>query len=184
MNSDRMIIKIEGVEELQEKIKALEGNAAKNIFRRNLRKALRGMLTQARTAAPVKTGVLRRNIYIKSGRHSPTSVGLIIGIRDKRTLDSPWYKHMVHDGHDVLSLKEKGKGSDYALKQRQRWFFANKDNITYKGITQTRPRPFIRDTFDAQKNTASQMIMDGIWRDIEAGWTGKQKDLFSEGYLT
>jgi len=178
MNSDRMIVEIEGAEELQAKIKALEGNIAKNIFRRNLRRTLRTMLTATRNAAPVKTGLLRRNIYIKAGRHSPTSVGVIIGVKR-----DAYYKHMIHDGHDVLSLKEKGKGSKEALKRRRQWYFANKDNVTYRGITQTRPRPFIRDPFEQQKQQAAEQIKTGIWKDIESVWLSKQPTFFSEGYM-
>ena len=186
--SDRLIIEVDGIEELQKKLAIVETQAVKSIFRKNLRKALRPILSQAKNNVPVKTGFLKKNIKMRPGRHSQTSVGIVISTKQGKGnlyVGDTYYAGMVHDGHDVLSLKDKGKGTDEALKRRRAWFFANYKlgNVIIKGITQTKARPFIKDAYEQNKQSAAQQIRDGIWSDIEAIWNSRQQTFFSEGYM-
>jgi len=71
----KQMLVLTGDSELNKRLAMLSGKEAKAVVRKALRPALKPVLQQARGTAPSKTGLLKKNIKIKSIARSRTYIG-------------------------------------------------------------------------------------------------------------
>ena len=76
-------VQVEGLKELDAKLKDFDGKLAKTIVKRALRAGAKVTLTSARALAPQKTGRLRSAIKVMAGKSRKGYVSITVGIGKK-----------------------------------------------------------------------------------------------------
>ena len=107
-----MSIVLAGERELIAALKKLPNNVFKRVVVGASRKAMRPVITAARAAAPVDTGLLKKSIgakvkvYPRKG-NIVSMVGARGGFKDKDTKQNPAiYAHLVEGGHVLRRIKK------------------------------------------------------------------------------
>ncbi len=72
-------VRIEGLRELDRKLRRLEGRVARKIVRDATRKGAQALRKEIRAAAPRRTGFLRRHIRYRTTSRSPTHYTISVG---------------------------------------------------------------------------------------------------------
>jgi HK97 gp10 family phage protein len=95
--------KIEGLDETRKALEELGPKAEKRVIRQGLRIGAKVVLEAARGEAPERSGVLKRNIKIRSGRGSKGKIVLTVGVADKDFKGPTFYAGFVLFGSFVGS---------------------------------------------------------------------------------
>jgi HK97 gp10 family phage protein len=139
---EMMSIKVEGLKELEKKMISLGPKISLKALRSSLAAGAKVIKQDAMARVPVKTGTLRKSLYIKRlTKPNPYAERYILGARhgkkmQKRNLDA-YYWSWIEFGHKDRS----GKAVD--------------------------PRPFIRPAFESRKIQAMDTIKQVLKTKIE-----------------
>lgn len=136
-------VKIEGLKELQDKLRTLAPNVARNGLRAAVSAAAADVRNEARALAPVDTGEMRRDIQIKRERASTTFRAI--------------YSVFVRSGK---KSRLAGKGRD-VQKDSYYWRFVE------FGTSKMAARPFLRPAFERTKQQAVEKIKAKLIERIE-----------------
>ncbi len=96
---------INGIAEVKAGLAELEKSVAKKILRKGLRAGAKLVLTEARADAPVKSGLLRKNVKIRSAKGKKGTVAINVGVGSKDFAGETFYGGFVLYGHKVGSRK-------------------------------------------------------------------------------
>jgi HK97 gp10 family phage protein len=106
-------IKIQGANEIKQRLRELEAKVAKKHTKAALRVGAKVILNQARANAPVVSGQVRRAIKIKVGRSRGGIVSMLVQLAAKAFNGKIPYGMFVEFGHFMgKRLKGKFKGPD------------------------------------------------------------------------
>lgn len=109
--ADGVTFEVEGLKELQEKLRALGPKVARNALRSAVNAGAQVVRKEVQARAPIDTGTLRRAIYIKQIRELSNEFQqtFYIGVRrgkkyQKKKMDA-WYAMMVEFGTSKMPAK-------------------------------------------------------------------------------
>jgi HK97 gp10 family phage protein len=105
------VMKISGLDEMQAKLKTLQGKVVNSYVRKSLRAGANVTLLKARGLAPVRTGLIRRSIKVKAGRAPKGIITVRVSLGAKM---KNFYGAWVDEGHFTgKRLRGKfGKGAE------------------------------------------------------------------------
>lgn len=128
-------VRIEGLAELERKLRGLGPKIARRALGYSVSRGARIVRDEARARAPVRTGVLKRSIYIKyaSDQSTPWSRAYIVGVR---------------------------RGKKYQKRRMDAFYFPFVEFDTVHG----KGRRFVTRAFESRKGEAAQAIADALER--------------------
>lgn len=132
----REVVRVEGLRELEENLKALPRATGKNAVRRALQAAAKPFIDQAKSAAPRRTGQLAQSIKFSS-RLSPRQSRLARKEAKKSTIE-------IYAGATALPHA----------------------HLVEYGTHKMPPRPFMRPAWDANKYRALNILKDELGNQI------------------
>lgn len=155
---------IKGGAELQRFLSQLPQKVERNILRSALRKGARVILQDAKSRAPMKTGVLRAGLKIKGSLRYGTAKASVV-TTGKHAYLARWLEYGVQ-AHTITA----GKGKFLALLTGGHPV----KSVQHPGI---RPKPFMRPALDSQ----AQAAIAAVAAQIRARLTKAGIDLPDEG---
>lgn len=108
---DRVEIKVDGLAELDRKLRALGPDIARKGLRSAVGAGARVILNQAKARAPVDTGTLRRALYMKQIREESSDsrqtffVSVRSGKKEQKKNRDAWYWRLVEFGTEKMSAQ-------------------------------------------------------------------------------
>jgi HK97 gp10 family phage protein len=95
-----MDIEVKGLQKLEKKLSKLPEKVAKKVVSKAVRAGAKPMLAQARANAPVKTGLTKKSIKIRTmkAKWAKPGYGVHIGVSDKWFSGEAFYAGMVEFG--------------------------------------------------------------------------------------
>jgi Bacteriophage HK97-gp10, putative tail-component len=97
-------VTITGLEQVQRKLRQLVPKAQKAIIKQGFRKALKPVLAEARSDAPVKTGTLKKQLKIKMGKRQRKGEIVMVVVASKKKgsdKDDAFYGWFQDSGSDA-----------------------------------------------------------------------------------
>jgi HK97 gp10 family phage protein len=98
-------VKIEGLKEVNAKLRKMERRVAKQVTRKALREGGKIIQAAAKAAAPVKSGLLKRSIKVRAGRSRMGKVDIVVGLGKKWWAGMSWYGSLQEFGFKRGSRK-------------------------------------------------------------------------------
>lgn len=108
---DRVEMKVDGLAEMDRKLRALGPDIARKGLRSAVGAGARVILNQAKARAPVDTGTLRRALYMKPIREESSDsrqtyfVGVRSGKKEQKKNRDAWYWRLVEFGTEKASAQ-------------------------------------------------------------------------------
>jgi HK97 gp10 family phage protein len=96
---------ISGLRETQARLQSLGPRVEKRVIRKGLRQGAKIVLAAARAEAPERSGNVRRNLKIRSGKGSKGTIALSVGAAAKDFKGPAFYTGFLIYGHHVGSRK-------------------------------------------------------------------------------
>lgn len=132
-------MKVDGIKPLLKKLKSFPAKIEKKILRQALRAGGKIFQQQAKANAPVKSGLTKRSLKVRSMKRSRTRVGIRVATSAKDYTGDTFYASFVEYGHKLG--RRPGRGSK------------NKDTRrTIEG------KHFIRSAYESKKDQALNVI--------------------------
>ena len=150
-----MSFQVQGLKEVQEKLRQLGQKTAKKYVRKSLRAGAKPVLSQARSNAPVKTGLVRRSLRIVGGkgRKGVVQVRIVLGV--KLYVGKSYYGAFVEIGHFTGRRLKGFKGANAKSQYRALSALAGRKFIPGKH--------FMRDAADSGHGNAIRVFASTLW---------------------
>ena len=164
------VFEVHGLEELRMSLQRMQKNVVKKVLGKAVRASAKPMQKQAKANAPVKSGSLRRSMYVKVKRYPGGNIAAIIGPRKgakqykatkrkaARTEDA-YYAYMVEGGtkpHQMDAVNA------VAMLVPGHGFFAR---VHHPG---TKPTHFMRRAFREKQKKSAKEFTSKAWAEIQA----------------
>lgn len=165
-------LNIRGSRELQRALLDFNARLATRVTRSVLRQGANYMAKNIRSAAPKKTGRLRRAIKVKNSKintlRTNGKVGFFISVSPGKSRNDPkgaWYGKFQEDGYTATG-RTKGREATTSMTSRaQREEYKQRTGKRLRvyshsaGARKIPGRHFIRNTYDATKQQTTQVII-------------------------
>jgi HK97 gp10 family phage protein len=92
-------LEIKGLDELRKRMEATEPAVRKKLMRKALRAGAKVIANQCKADAPVKSGLLRSKIKVRSGKRKRDTIRMLVAIGKKDFQGQTFYGGMVDRGH-------------------------------------------------------------------------------------
>ena len=89
---------IKGLDEMRKKLAALDGAVAKKLIRRALRAGAKVIATQCKADSPVRSGLLRSKIRVRSGKRRRNHIRINVAVGKKDFQGETFYAGFVDRG--------------------------------------------------------------------------------------
>ncbi len=159
--SDFCEVKIEGLDELQDKLKAIAGDQFRKVVRDSTQKGAEVIRSQAETNAPSGPGKdaihLKQNIIAKATSKSGTWSGEV-SVQVGPDQDA-WYGRLVEFGHDIVN---RFRNTKVKTKAKNAAGFTYARIASRKVIGKVVPHPFLRPAFDSKKDEAAETVISEL----------------------
>ncbi len=159
-------VKLEGVEELQKKIRSLATKEVQVSIKKGVRTAGKVLLAEARARTPKNTGKLRRYVKLRLGRKRGTRVSVRVGVmyRDGDK-GAPYWGQILHRGFRIVKTGRQIPGIGKRLKDKTPG--PTKVKRSKRVVLRTvGENPFIRDAFENKAESAGKMGTDEALKEI------------------
>lgn len=153
------VVKIEGLKELNAKLKSLATKEANRITRRGIAKMAQVIRKEMRQRAPKDTGFLRKNLAYKIKRESRGGYSATVGPKPLA-----FYARFLEFGSAEHIIPNLNSRSRKPIAIGNRVF----SSVDHPG---TSPRPFLRPAFEAKKREAVDECGKVMWKLIEEALT-------------
>lgn len=180
-------IRIDGLKEIDEKLKAIPQKLAKRVLDKAMRAGGRVIRDKVKAAAPMRTGALKRNVIVKRGQRrfdGDLEARFIIGVLHGRVRTTP-------STFKTKTGKVKTRGLTAYDKRGQDPFYFRFQELGYTAIGRARKgsrkersfraagnpsygrkipgKKFMQNSLDASANMASQKVVAVAREEIEKG---------------
>lgn len=149
------VVKIEGLKELNAKLKNMASKEANRITRRGIAKMAQVIRKEMRQRAPKDTGDLRKNLAYKIKKEPRGGYSGTVGPKPKA-----FYARFLEFGTAAHAIPNKNSKSRKPIKIGGRVF----NTVEHPGIA---PHPFLRPAFEAKKQAAVEEAGKIMWQLIE-----------------
>lgn len=155
------VVKIQGLKELNAKLKSMATKDANRITRRGIAKMAQVIRKEMRQRAPKDTGFLRKNLAYKIKREPRGGYSATVGPKPKA-----FYARFLEFGSAAHAIPNKNSKSRKPITIGGRVF----DSVQHPG---TSPHPFLRPAFEAKKREAVEEAGKIMWQLIEEALKNK-----------
>jgi HK97 gp10 family phage protein len=149
------VVTIDGLKELNAKLKSLATKEANRITRRGITRMATVIRKEMRARAPKKTGFLRKNLAYKITKDNRGGFIGTVGPKDKA-----YYARFLEFGSAAHLIPGATKRRLKALQIKGQIF----TQVQHPG---TRPKPFLRPAYEATKMRAVEEAGQVMWKLIE-----------------
>jgi HK97 gp10 family phage protein len=156
-------IRIDGLAELDRKLKLLPKKVAGKISRKALRAGSKVILKEAKALAPVATGTLKASLKVKSGKRKRGFVSVQVQTADGDYRGETFYGAFLEYGH---KSGKRNQGKVISVRRGKR----GRPKITRDDKRKTVPaKPYMAPAFVRKKYAALAAIKAELHRGIESG---------------
>ncbi len=147
-----MTVRVEGLQELSQRISALNKTVANRVVRKAATAGARLIRDEAKSRVPVDTGLLKRNIVVKKFRdQGPGNVRYGIGLVSSKAVYS-----------NNKTNRRKGRvGQSY---YQDKAFYGH---MVEFGTRKMKARPFLRPAFESQKEKAVDIVKNTLKEELD-----------------
>lgn len=138
MSGEFFRVEIKGMKKVAKKLSKLDAKLAKKTLRRGLRAGAKVVGKEARSLAPVKSGLTKKSHKVRAAKGEKGEIKIKVGVGDGWFKGDTFYAAFVHYGHKVGSRKLGDKR------------------------TTTEPNPWIEKAYDRTKQQAAKKVFETL----------------------
>lgn len=157
-------VRVEGAEELADKLETMPNRIQRKVMRRALRQAAKPIMDKAKTLCPIleherknrQVGALRDSIKVRAGKRRKSNISVVIGSSADWYTGDQYYGAFIEFGHYQGKPQHRGK----------------KYRGEAQGRTWIEAKPYMRPAYESGKSAALNNIIGNVKVFIEEE-TGK-----------
>jgi HK97 gp10 family phage protein len=154
-------IRLEGGKELDQELRGLERKVARKILSQSLREGAKVVLAEAKRRAPVRSGLVRSKLRVRSARKRKSeTVALKVQTGEGNYKGKTFYASFLEFGFNQSPILRMPNGRIVSMKRSVR------NRLRLKG-TPIAPRPFMGPAFHAKAREAVRVTADTLWTKIK-----------------